>query len=57
MQRAYERKRKYDATGQCREDEQSIGQIVVWGLVAIVALLAGKALVNLPPNFWDHLTR
>ena len=57
MQKAWERKRKFNKDGQCIEDEWSIGAIVPWGIVALAAVLLGKALVNLPAGFWDFLKR
>jgi len=52
MQKAWERKRKFDK-GKCVEDEQSVGAIVPWALVSIVALFAGKAFINIPSTFWN----
>ena len=52
MQKAWERKRKFDAKGKCVEDEQSVGAIVPWSLVSIIALFAGKW-VSIPTSFWN----
>ena len=48
MEKAFERKRTFNQKGRCTEDEVSIGAIVPWAIVAIIALLAGKALVDIP---------
>lgn len=52
MQKAYEWKVEYGRDGKCVRREWSIGPIVPWAFVALVALLSGKALVSLPLWFW-----
>jgi hypothetical protein len=52
MQKALERTRKFNAKGDLIEESFSIGPIIPWAIVAIIALFAGKALVNIPPSFW-----
>ena len=30
-----------------------MGLIVPWSIVALVALFAGKAIISIPPSFWE----
>jgi hypothetical protein len=57
MQNAYECKEEFGKDGKCLKRERAIGPIVPWSIVALVALLAGKALVSIPPSFWEFLRR
>jgi hypothetical protein len=52
MKNAFEFKTEYGRTGQPTKREWSVGPIVIWAVVAILALLTGKALINLPTSFW-----
>ncbi|MGO9228629.1 MAG: hypothetical protein ACLQKA_05370 [Bryobacteraceae bacterium] len=51
MKNAYELKEHFSKDGKCLSRERTIGPIVVWAIVAIIALVAGKAL-SLPTVFW-----
>jgi hypothetical protein len=44
MKNAYEYKEILDLDGKCLRRERAIGGIVVWAIVAILALLLGKPL-------------
>ena len=57
MRNAYESEEKFTPDGKCVERRRAIGPIVPWSIVALAALVAGKALVNLPPSFWDFFGR
>jgi hypothetical protein len=48
MHKAIESKTKFGKDGKPIEREWSIGPSVIWGLVAIVLGLAGKAIVSIP---------
>lgn len=50
MKNAYELEEEYNNDGKCRKRKRIVGPIVVWGLVAILALLLGQAL---PSGFWQ----
>jgi hypothetical protein len=54
---AFEIRLEYDNKGLCRKREVYIGSIVPWSIVALVTLACGKALVNIPPSFWDFFKR
>jgi hypothetical protein len=49
VQKAYECKVEYGRDGKCIRREWSVGAIVPWAIVALVALFTGKAL--LPSSF------
>jgi hypothetical protein len=53
MRNAYECKEEFSAGGKCIRRERSIGPIVPWMIVALVALLTRQAIVSLSPSFWD----
>ena len=57
MKSAYERKEEYGKDGKCLRREWSVGDIVPWAIVALIAILSGHALLNLPPSFWSLLRR
>jgi hypothetical protein len=48
MHKAVEIKVKYGKDGKPTEREWSIGPVFIWGLVAIILGLAGKAVVSIP---------
>jgi len=53
MQKAYERREEYTCDGKCIRREWSIGAIVPWAIVALVALFMGNAFVSLPASIWE----
>jgi hypothetical protein len=53
MQKAYECKVEYSRDGKCLRREWSVGAIVPWALVALVAIWSGHALVSLPASFFQ----
>ena len=53
MRNAYERREEYNPEGKCLKREWAIGPIAVWGIVTLVALFKGHALINLPSSLWD----
>jgi hypothetical protein len=56
VRNAYECKEEFGRDGKCVSRQRAIGPVVVWGLVTIVSLAMGRALVNLPPpSFWDFI--
>ena len=57
MQKAFERGEEYTRDGKCLKREWSIGPIVPWAIVALVALLTRQALVSLPAPFWEFVKR
>ena len=56
MKNAWESRETYSGKNLTSR-ERVVGGIVVWGVVAIVALVLGRALVSIPPTFWDFLKR
>lgn len=54
MKNAYEHREYFGRDGRCTLRERSIGPIVPWCIVALVAILMGKAL-TLPSGFWQFL--
>ncbi|HEY1183095.1 MAG TPA: hypothetical protein VGE89_02855 [Bryobacteraceae bacterium] len=54
VKNAYECREEYGRDGKCLKRERAIGPIVAWMIVALVALIAGKAL-GLPTVFWQAL--
>lgn len=54
MRNAYECKEEYGRDGKCVRRERAIGAIVPWSIVAVLALLLGKAL-TLPNDLWQAL--
>jgi len=54
MKNAFESKTEYGRNGHPTKREWSIGPIVVWAIVAILTLLTGGVLVNVPPFLWPH---
>lgn len=52
MKNAYEFEEEYTNDGKCHKRKRIVGPIVVWGLVAIIALFLGQAL---PSGFWQVL--
>jgi hypothetical protein len=52
MKNAFEFRERFSQDGKCTLRERFIGPIVPWCIVALVALLAGKAL-NIPSTFWQ----
>jgi len=55
VKNAYEFKEEYGRDGKCLKRERAIGAIVIWGVVALVALATGKVL-DLSAAFW-HLVK
>ena len=54
MKNAYECKEQFSPDGKCLKRERIIGPIVPWMIVAILALLLGKA-IGLPVGLWGLL--
>jgi hypothetical protein len=52
VKNAYEFEEEYTNDGKCHKRKRIVGPIVVWGLVAIIALFLGQAL---PSGFWQVL--
>lgn len=57
MKNAYECREQFNSKGQCLKRERAIGPIVVWAIVALVALATGQALGLIPTTFWTVLKR
>jgi hypothetical protein len=57
LRNAYECREEFGRDGKCSKRERTIGPIVIWGIVALVALVMGKGLVSIPPSFWDLFKR
>jgi hypothetical protein len=57
MGNAYECIEKFDKEGRIRQRHRSIGGITVLGLVALAAVLLGRAAVNIPPSFWEFFKK
>jgi hypothetical protein len=58
VKNAYECKVEYSRDGKrLTKRERSIGPIVPWSIVALVALLMGRAVIELPPSFWSFFKR
>ncbi len=53
MHKAIESKTKFGKDGRPLEREWSVGPVLIWGFVAIILGLAGKAVI--PPSIWTHL--
>ena len=53
MKNAYECREKFNRDGQLVERERLYGGILIWGVVALAAILTGKALVSVPGSFWE----
>ena len=50
MKAAWEYKAEFTPKGQCIRKEYSIGGIVIWAIVAVIAIWQGVAW--LPSTFW-----
>jgi hypothetical protein len=50
MKNAYEHREQFSVDGKCLKRERKIGPIVAWMIVAILALILGKA-IGVPFNF------
>jgi hypothetical protein len=57
MKSAYTFKEEFNDDGKCTRRERDIGAIVPWSIVALVALLTGKALLGLPASLWESFTK
>lgn len=57
LKNAYECREEFNARGRCVKRERAIGPIVVWSVVALVALYSGQGLVTLPPAFWEFFKK
>jgi len=52
MSNAWQYKAEFDPKGKCRKKEISIGSIVVWAVVIIIAIVLGA---KLPVSVWTSL--
>jgi hypothetical protein len=57
MQSAYEYSEEFGKDGKCLKRKWVVGAIVPWTIVALVALFAGRAIVSIPPSFWEFLKK
>ena len=58
MRDAYSCKEEYGPDGKfLKKRERSIDPIVPWAIVALATLLAGRAVVTIPPSFWEFFKR
>ena len=55
MKNAYECKERFNREGKCLSRERTVGPIVVWAIVVLIAMATGQ-LLNIPAVFW-HLFR
>lgn len=53
MPDAYKMERRFNDKGRCVEETYRVGAVVPVSFVMIFALCAGKALIDIPPSFWD----
>ena len=51
MRDAYVCEEKFTAAGKCIERKRTVGGIVVWGAVVVVAIFWAT---KLPPEFWQR---
>ena len=49
MKNAYEMKEYYSKDGKCLRRERAIGPIVIWAVVALAAIIAGRT-PNVPTS-------
>jgi hypothetical protein len=57
MKNAFEYELELNPRGRTVKRRVVVGGVVVWGVVALAAITMGKALVSLPPSFWDFFKR
>jgi hypothetical protein len=57
MKNAFEYEIKLNQQGKPLQKRIVVGPIVVWAIFAIVAILSGRALLNLPASLWDFFKR
>ena len=57
MEKAYECREVFSPNGKCLMRERSIGAVVPWGVVAVVSVIAGKALGGIPPGLWEFFKK
>jgi len=57
MHKAYERKEEFSSDGKCLRREWSVGAIVPWALVVLVAILRDVAMLPIPPSLLEIFKR
>jgi hypothetical protein len=57
MKNAYEVREEFSRDGKCLKRERNLGPIVAWAIVALVALISGRAVIQFPPSFWEFFKR
>ena len=50
MNHAYHIKEEFSRDGKCLKRERTVGAVVPWMVVAILAIMTGSAFI--PPSFW-----
>jgi len=57
MQKAYEWKEEFNREGKCLRREWSVGAIVPWSVVSLVALIKHQAILSVPAAIWQLFKR
>ena len=57
MKNAYEYKEEFSPEGKRLKRELNVGPIVPWTIVALTALITGKAIASIPSSFWEFFKR
>jgi len=57
VKNAFEYEIELSPRGKLLKRRVVVGGIVVWGLVALATIVMGRALISIPPSFWEFFKR